>query len=157
MYREKGCPFCRDDIEDIAFMQSSNFWVIYNQSPILPGHSLVIPKFHIESLLDLDDSMLKEFINLSIEAAKNILKVFNADSFNWTIQEKPAAGQTIKHLHLHVFPRHENDLKHPGDWYPLLKQMEDSTYIDSNERYKFTQNELVQIVNDIKKQIVRKT
>lgn len=149
-HKVDNCPFCSSDIPEIAFMESQNFWVVYNHAPILPGHSLVIPKNHIESLLELDEQELFEFIQLSTKAAKLILKVFNAESFNWTVQEKPAAGQTIPHLHLHIFPRHENDLPNPGDWYPILKENEESHYIDSNKRPRLTRNELVEVVKNIR-------
>lgn len=149
-YKLENCPFCKNDIPNIAFMESENFLVIYNHAPILPGHSLVIPKNHIESLLDLDENELFEFIQLSTKAAKHILKVFKADSFNWTVQEKPAAGQTIPHLHLHIFPRHNNDLPNPGDWYPILSESEDSQYIDSEKRQRLTNTELDKIVAHIK-------
>lgn len=152
-HKKNNCPFCASNISEISFMESDNFWVIYNHAPILPGHSLVIPKCHIESLLELTDEEQYEFVHLSINAAKNILKVFKADSFNWTVQEKPAAGQTIPHLHLHIFPRYENDLPKPGDWYPLLRQSEESQYIDSAKRKRFTREELVDIVGKIKNQL----
>lgn len=148
-----GCVFCGDNISEAAFMESENFWVIYNHAPILPGHSLVIPKSHIESLLDLNANEVNEFVQLSLEAAKIILKVFKADSFNWTVQEKPAAGQTISHLHLHIFPRHDKDLPNPGDWYPLLKNAEMNEYIDSNKRQKLSRKQVVDIVKAIKKHI----
>ncbi|MBS1594099.1 MAG: HIT family protein [Bacteroidetes bacterium] len=151
-YKSPTCPFCKDDIKDIAFLESENFYVIYNYAPILPGHSLVIPKNHIQSLLELDENQHLEFFQLSLKAAKLILKVFNADSFNWTVQEKPPAGQSIPHLHLHIFPRHEHDLPNPGDWYPLLKENEKAQYIDSDsdKRVKLSRQEQIDIVNHIK-------
>ncbi len=153
--KQGNCPFCNEKVLDTAFMESENFLVIYNNAPILPGHSLVIPKNHIESLLELDQTELFEFTQLSIKAAKVILKVFKADSFNWTIQEKPAAGQTIPHLHLHIFPRHDNDLPNPGDWYPILKSSEEEQHknIDSEKRSKYNSQEIIKIVNYIKSQI----
>jgi bis(5'-adenosyl)-triphosphatase len=154
--KKENCPFCADKINNSAFIESPNFLVIYNNAPILPGHSLVIPKNHIESLLELNQTELFEFIQLSIKATKIILKVFKADSFNWTIQEKPEAGQTVSHLHLHIFPRHDKDLPNPGDWYPILKSIEETQYnnIDSKTRPKYTNEEIIKIVNHIKEQIL---
>ncbi len=90
--KSANCPFCNSDIASTVFIESLNFYVIYNHAPILPGHSLVIPKSHIESLLDLTEAEQSELIQISTHAARSILKVFNADSFNLTIQEKPAAS-----------------------------------------------------------------
>src|ERR1035437_4471472 len=96
--KKENCPFCDNKINDSAFMESLNFLVIYNNAPILPGHSLVIPKNHIESLLELNQTELFDFIQLSIKATKIILKVFEADSFNWRIQEKQEAEQRISQI-----------------------------------------------------------
>lgn len=147
--KKEGCPFCSEEVADITFLESTNFRVIYNHAPILPGHSLVIPKSHIESLLDLNESELFEFTQLSIKAAKLLLRAFKADSFNWTLQEKAPAGQTISHLHIHIFPRHENDLPNPGDWYPLLLSSEENKHIDSELRQKLSLDELHKIVRHL--------
>jgi diadenosine tetraphosphate (Ap4A) HIT family hydrolase len=36
-----------------------------------------------------------------------------ADSFNLGLNDGPAAGQTVPHLHLHVVPRKTGDVTHP--------------------------------------------
>lgn len=152
--KKEDCPFCSKEIVETSFMSSDNFRVIYNQSPILPGHCLVIPKEHVESMFELTPALLTEFINLSVDAAKIVLKIFKAESFDWTVQEKEPAGQTISHLHLHIIPRHEKDLPNPGDWYPLLKETEKhNSYIDSSNRQKFSRKEIIAIVEHIKKEI----
>lgn len=148
---QKECPFCRSEISEITFAESEKFLAVYNISPILPGHSLVIPKKHIESLMDLDDFELCEFMRLGRDAAKILLKAFNTDAFNWTIQEKEAAGQTVTHLHMHIIPRNTNDLPEPGDWYPLLRKQENSGIIDSESRPKLKSEEVKNIVKHIKK------
>jgi diadenosine tetraphosphate (Ap4A) HIT family hydrolase len=146
-----SCPFCQDDIYELSFLESENFYVIYNNAPILPGHSLVISKYHVESMFELNDSEITELVLLSIRASKLVLKVFNSESFDWTVQEKPEAGQTISHLHLHILPRKDKDLPSPGDWYPLLRQSEQGEYLDSEDRQKFTRQQIIEIVNHIKK------
>ena len=37
----------------------------------------------------------------------------NPDGFNIGINDGPAAGQTIAHLHIHLIPRYEGDLPDP--------------------------------------------
>lgn len=144
--RIPNCPFCLEDIDEITFMESDNFRVIYNYSPIVPGHSLVIPKSHIESLLDIGGDKLNELVSLSIKAARFLTKAFKSDSFNWTVQEKAAAGQSVSHLHLHIIPRHDGDLPQPGDWYPRLQASEhESDHVDSQGRPKYDRKQVVDI------------
>lgn len=114
------CPFCAASIAEVTFMASPAFRAIVNIAPILPGHSLVIPKRHVESLLELGDEEVAEMVNLSRRAVALLMDVYRSDGFDWTIQESEAAGQSVPHLHLHLIPRRRGDLPNPGDWYSRL-------------------------------------
>lgn len=147
-----NCPFCEQGIGWQAFLSSENFLVIYNRSPILPGHSLIIPKAHYISLLDLPRSVASEMMGLSVHAARWLMQVFHAAGFDWTIQDGEAAGQTVGHLHLHLIPRKANDLPDPGDWYKAMEQPEYGP-IDSVMRPRFSEAQLIEIAQRIKNSI----
>jgi len=152
------CPFCEPDIKDISFLENESFLAIYNIAPILPGHSLVIPKKHITSLFELTHNELKDFMVLAQDAAKILSIAFNTDSFNWSIQERTPAGQSVPHLHMHIIPRKIDDLPNPGDWYPELEEHFYSTHIDSVERPRYRKEQLIQIASklrDIAKNIIK--
>ena len=53
-----NCPFCHTSIADAVFARSDNFLAVYNIAPIFPGHSLIIPRKHIESVMGLDEEKL---------------------------------------------------------------------------------------------------
>lgn len=150
------CVFCDSFVREITFLESDYFRCIYNKAPILPGHSMVITKKHVQSMLDLNDTQRCELMRLSARAAESITEIFDADSFNWTIQDRPPAGQTIPHFHLHIIPRLEDDLPNPGDWYPQLEKHYDQTNTASEDREKLTRNEMEQITLRIKKHIHQK-
>jgi len=114
---------------------------------------MVIPKEHIERVLELDQAAQIEMMKLSLDIIKVLLQVFKAKAFNWVIQEGMEAGQTISHLHMHLIPRREHDLPDPGDWYPRLKESEDNMIIDSHLRKKYSTDDLKQITAYIKKQM----
>ena len=142
--RQKDCPFC-DASRDLAFAESSRFAAIYNIAPILPGHSLVVPKRHVVSLLDLDDSELAEFAVFGRTVVRILMDAFCVHSFNWTIQEGESAGQSVSHLHMHVIPRKAGDLPSPNDWYPMLKTKA-AKLIESKSRAKLTKFEMARVV-----------
>lgn len=144
------CPFCDGSINKAAFYESDNFLIIYNHAPILPGHSLVIPRIHIESILQLSPALRSELMEISCKGINMLMKVFSAKAFDWTIQEGSEAGQSIPHLHLHLIPRKENDLQDPGDWYPKLKESMGDKRIDSCDRPKYSLDEIIKIVEFIK-------
>jgi bis(5'-adenosyl)-triphosphatase len=144
-----NCPFCQEKIKVSAFAESNHFYAICNIAPIVPGHSLIIPKTHISSMLILSDNEFSEMMIFAKEVTQILLKAFNSDSFNWSVQDNDAAGQTVSHLHLHVVPRHMGDMKEAGDWYPMIRQ-NDKEILDSNQRPKLSQEQIEQIVSKLK-------
>jgi bis(5'-adenosyl)-triphosphatase len=146
---QSGCPFCGEAAESIAFAHSRSFLAICNAAPILPGHSLVIPKRHAHTVLELGSSELSEMTIFAKEVTAGLMHVFGATGFNWTIQQGQEGGQTVPHLHLHLIPRFRGDLPNPGDWYPILKRSE-SEMIDSAKRAKISAPRLTEIARTVR-------
>jgi bis(5'-adenosyl)-triphosphatase len=143
------CPFCASNIDEITIRESKTFRAIYNIAPILPGHTLIIPKFHKSSLFDFSNEELSELMLFSKEIVSLLQMCFECEGFNLTLQEKEEAGQTIDHFHWHVIPRQPDDLENPGDWYPELKKSKEEL-IDSTERPKLSRREMLEMVNKLK-------
>lgn len=144
------CPFCKKDIKKSTFSESENFIAIVNIAPVLPGHSLIVPKKHLKSFMDLSDEELFEMVKFSRKVVKILNSFFKTNAFDWTIQDNEEAGQTIPHLHLHIIPRIKNDLPDPGDWYPMLKNNFENS-IDSRKRSKLKETEMKQMVTFLRK------
>ena len=144
------CPFCNSGIYDLSFFENEKFIANYNIAPIVPGHALVIPREHHTSFLDLTDKDLFEFIKFSRSVIKILSKAFNTEAFNWTLQEKEEAGQSIAHMHIHIIPRKPEDLPHTGDWYPKLKY-NINNILDSHKRERLEPDQLKVIVRKLKK------
>ena len=136
------CPFCAASLAGISFMDSPRFRAIVNVAPILPGHSLIISKRHVESLLALSDEEVAEMVNLGRKAVARLTQVYASDGFDWTIQESEAAGQSVPHLHLHLIPRTRGDLPDPGDWYPRL--------IDDRNRVRLSHDEMKRLAQHLR-------
>jgi len=147
-----SCPFCAKTKNDY-YLESENFAVLYNISPILPGHSLVIPKQHKESLFELTNEALAEFMLLGKNTALLLCKVFQTDAFNWAIQEREVAGQSVAHLHMHVVPRKLGDMVNPGDWYQRLEKIE-SGDIDTYTRYRLSDEILNTLTQKMKQKAI---
>jgi len=140
------CPFCATGISELSFMESDRFRAVVNIAPILPGHSLIVPKRHVESLLALDDGEVAEMVKLSRGAIALLARVHRSDGFDWTIQESEAAGQSLPHLHLHLIPRMKGDLPDPGEWYRLL--------IEFRDRPRLTHKEMVRQAQQLRAALV---
>ena len=143
------CPFCDKKILNNAFLETERFLAIYNIAPVLPGHSMVIPKKHITSFMEISQDELFEFVSISRKVIKILGILFRTEAFNWTLQEKEDAGQTIPHMHIHIIPRIPEDLPNPGDWYDKLSN---NRYyqLDSDKRPKLDQNEIDLIVKQLR-------
>ena len=77
--------------------------------PRTPGHTMIIPKAHYETILD----MPAEEVGPVFVAVKNMTailqKALDPDGFTIGINHGKVAGQAIDHLHIHIMPRWHND------------------------------------------------
>lgn len=146
---EEKCPFCTKTIDLQSFTSSKNFYAIYNIAPIIPGHSLVIPERHIESLLELSDDELAEMMQLARKATKILTGAFRCSGFDWSVQDGEAAGQTVAHLHLHIVPRKANDLDEKKSWFGMIAESE-KQFLDSASRPKLSPKEIEDITSTLR-------
>lgn len=106
------CAFCALPGERIMGENEHAVWIL-DAHPVSPGHSLVVPKRHIESLFDTTP-VEREAILLLLDPAREYVAKHHAPSgYNIGINEGPAAGQTVRHLNVHLIPRFVGDCKDP--------------------------------------------
>jgi len=68
--------------------------------PQAPVHFLVIPKKHIETVLDANEEMLGKLTGLGAKLANE--KGITKDGFRTVINCNRHAGQSVYHIHVHV-------------------------------------------------------
>lgn len=108
----KPCAFCTLPHERIID-QNQYGLVIRDGFPISAGHTLIIPKRHIGSFFDLQSDEQTQLMGL-IQAAKSVIdQGFSPQGYNIGINDGPAAGQTVPHLHIHLIPRYLGDRADP--------------------------------------------
>lgn len=127
------CPFCAENIQNGAFASENGFLALYNLSPILTGHSLVVPVRHVSSLFELSEDEISAFFSFARKVTAFLTQTYASDAYDWSLQEGEAAGQSIEHLHLHIIPRNPGDLPEGEDWYVQLEEQRKMP-IDSPER-----------------------
>lgn len=109
---DKSCPFCQLPQERIIESNDSGV-VILDGFPVAPGHSLIIPHRHIASFFELTVDERNGLMEL-LESTKSVIETIRRpDGYNIGINDGPAAGQTIFHLHIHLIPRYAGDCKDP--------------------------------------------
>ena len=108
----KPCPFCTLPAERI--IDSNEFGVtIRDGYPVSPGHTLVIPKRHIGSWFEITSDEQLALLDLLARTKTVLQDELNPDGYNIGINDGPAAGQTVPHLHIHLMPRYKEDQGDP--------------------------------------------
>jgi histidine triad (HIT) family protein len=75
--------------------------------PVFPGHTLVIPRLHVETLADLPASELAAYFGFVQKVAIAVEAGMSADGTFVAINNK--ISQSVPHLHTHVVPRRRKD------------------------------------------------
>jgi bis(5'-adenosyl)-triphosphatase len=140
----ESCLFCSEQILEKSFFSIANFSAFYNIAPILPGHSLIVPNRHCESLFELSDDELCEMMCFARNITKVLKSVFECDGFDWTLQDGVSAGQTVPHLHLHIIPRKPMDINDGNGWYSKTIQNE-KQMLDSQHRERLNDAQYTEI------------
>jgi len=106
------CIFCKiikGEIPCSKIYEDEKILSFLDIMPANKGHTLVIPKEHYETILDMPDDLLKEMFVLTKKISKAVMNGTKADGFNIGINTKEAAGQVVMHAHLHIIPRFKDD------------------------------------------------
>lgn len=107
------CPFCNLTEEDRIISENETFIAKYDRYPVNEGHTLLIPKRHVGTFLELTDEERMDFFTLLSITREHLQDEFGADGYNIGINEGTAAGQSIPHLHIHIIPRYFGDIEKP--------------------------------------------
>jgi diadenosine tetraphosphate (Ap4A) HIT family hydrolase len=106
------CPSCLPDEKRIR--EASRFALFIDDGfPVSPGHALLIPRRHVQSLFNLDEEERNDLLSLLARARSVIQAQLQPDGFNIGINDGAAAGQTVMHLHVHLIPRFAGDRADP--------------------------------------------
>lgn len=101
-----GCVFCKIANKEIPveFLYEDEYIVAFRDiKPLTPAHLLVIPKKHIESVADLDDSDALLIGRLILAAKKLAKKVGTAEGgYKLLFRVRRDGGQEVPHIHLHL-------------------------------------------------------
>ena len=115
MEKPAGCILCEKPKQDcdapnyILYRGSQNY-VIMNCYPYNPGHLMVVPYRHLDSLDKLTDDELNEHFKIVSRATRLLREVFTPGGFNIGLNLGKLAGAGIDgHLHTHIVPRWQGD------------------------------------------------
>jgi histidine triad (HIT) family protein len=106
----KGCVFCdivAGSVAAYVVFDDTAVLGFLDHRPLLPGHVLVVPKIHYETLGDLPVAEVGPFFLAVQRLAVAVEKGLTADgSF---VAANIRISQSVPHLHVHVVPRRKGD------------------------------------------------
>jgi diadenosine tetraphosphate (Ap4A) HIT family hydrolase len=108
------CLFCDlTSARDKHLYEDDLVYAIYDHFPVAPGHALIIPKRHIETIFEATPAEHAAIGNALTALKKIVDSTFHPDAYNVGINNGVRAGQTIMHLHVHLIPRFAGDSDRP--------------------------------------------
>jgi histidine triad (HIT) family protein len=87
-----------EDDDSLAFL---------DHRPLFPGHCLLIPKEHFETLADLPKELIAPFFSTVQLLARAVELALDAEGTFVAMNNR--VSQSVPHLHVHIVPRRRRD------------------------------------------------
>lgn len=134
MASEATCRFCQivagDESAHVVFEDERTLAFLDNR-PLFPGHSLLVPRDHYETLADLPDELVGPLFAtarlLSVAIPRAMRKPGSFVALNNVV------SQSVPHIHVHVVPRKQKDGLR-GFFWPRTKYDSDEEIREVAER-----------------------
>jgi len=107
---DSSCLFCkiaRGEIAARLVFESDDCLAFLDHRPVFPGHSLLVPKKHYETLTDLPAELIEPFFSAAQKLARAVEQGMEAHGTFVAMNNR--VSQSVAHLHLHVVPRRRKD------------------------------------------------
>jgi histidine triad (HIT) family protein len=101
-----GCIFCEivEKKRTAKIVHEDEFAIAFEDvNPQAPVHTLVVPKKHISTTLDMeeeDKGLIGHLFHVANKVARN--RGIEERGFRLVMNCNPESGQTVFHIHLHV-------------------------------------------------------
>jgi histidine triad (HIT) family protein len=107
---DSSCLFCkiaRGEIAARLVFEDDDCLAFLDHRPVFPGHSLLVPKKHYETLTDLPAELIEPFFSAAQKLARAVEQGMEAHGTFVAMNNR--VSQSVAHLHLHVVPRRRKD------------------------------------------------
>jgi histidine triad (HIT) family protein len=108
--RVAGCLFCRiaRGEEPAALVLETPAVVVFlDHRPLFPGHCLVVPREHVDTLGDLPSALTAPLFDVAAAVARALEPALQAEGSFVAVNNR--VSQSVPHLHVHVVPRRKGD------------------------------------------------
>jgi histidine triad (HIT) family protein len=105
-----GCKFCaiaRGEREARVVFDGERTLAFLDHRPVFPGHMLLVPREHRETMWDAEPDLLAELFEDAQLLARAVEVGLGADGSFVAVNN--VVSQSVPHLHVHVVPRRRKD------------------------------------------------
>ncbi len=120
------CLFCRivdGSAPSDVVLRAGGVTAFLDARPLFPGHVLVVPDRHVETLGDLPADAVAPLFAAVQQVARAVERALAADGSFVALNNR--ISQSVPHLHVHVVPRRKGD-KLRGFFWPRVKYADDA-------------------------------
>jgi histidine triad (HIT) family protein len=107
---EQGCPFCRiasGEADAAIVLDEPGAVAFLDHRPLFAGHCLLIPRPHVETLLELPDPEVGPLFVAAKRLARAVTMAMGARGSFLALNN--VVSQSVPHLHVHIVPRRPKD------------------------------------------------
>lgn len=104
------CTFCKivsGEVKAVSIFEDDDSLAFLDQKPLFPGHVLLVPKIHYETLTDLPSSLIPALFGNAKLLASAVETAMEAEGTFVAINNR--VSQSVPHMHLHIVPRRKGD------------------------------------------------
>ena len=104
------CVFCKiadGRLPGSVVYQDADFLAFLDSYPLFPGHVLLCPRNHYETLLDLPQNLSGAALMKTQLIARAVESSMSAEGTFVAVNNR--VSQTVPHLHIHIVPRRRKD------------------------------------------------
>src|SRR5215216_7472895 len=118
---DDNCLFCRivsGEVPATLVYVDKNAVAFLDHRPLFHGHTLLVPRDHVETLVDLPHELIGSFFQAAQALAQAVPFAMKAEGTFVAMNNR--VSQSVPHLHVHIVPRRRKDgLK--GFFWPRTK------------------------------------
>lgn len=105
-----NCLFCKiiaGELRAAVVFEDESSLAFLDHRPVFPGHSLLVPKIHCETLADLSHKLIGPFFQNAQLLSRAVEEGLEAHGTFVGINNR--VSQSVPHLHVHIVPRRRKD------------------------------------------------
>lgn len=109
---DAACIFCKiiaGEIPSHQVFTNEHCVAFMDVNPLVDGHVMVVPRHHCGVIAQLPATAYAGVMDGIARVSAGLRDALEAEAITIGINDGPAAGQMVPHLHVHLFPRREGD------------------------------------------------